>query len=67
MMDNDSPFAQRGDNTSQKYLRKTIHVNFCPNCKFVWKAPTHAEACVNCKDGIVPLSLASYESDIPAT
>lgn len=67
MMDPNSPFA-RFEKTEVKTQTRTIHVNFCTICHYVWKAPTAAKTCINCiGNGECATSLVSYETEVPIT
>lgn len=66
-MDPSSPFAGMPTSTSTKPSR-IIHVNFCAVCHHVWKAPSEAATCINCKgNGLTARSLVSYETEVPIT
>lgn len=63
----DSPFASHATATPSKPSR-TVHVNFCTVCHYVWKAPAAATRCINCKgNGECARSLVSYETEVPIT
>lgn len=64
-MDPNSPFAHF-NNQESIGPTKTIHVNFCSVCHHVWKAPSAAKFCINCKgNGECARSLISYETEVP--
>lgn len=66
-MDPSSPFA-RQPTFVPKCKPRTVHVNFCSACHYVWKAPAAATTCVNCKgNGESARSLVSYRSEVPLT
>lgn len=64
-MDPESPFAGMTKPSPSKTGK--IHVLYCENCHYVWKAPAETTKCVNCKgygENTVR-SLVSYRSGIP--
>lgn len=66
-MDPNSPFA--GMSKPQSNKSGQIHVLYCENCHYVWKAPAETKKCVNCRgygDDTVR-SLVAYKSGIPIT
>ena len=63
-MDPDSPFIHLGE-TSKIRHTSTVCVNYCEVCHHVWKAPSPAVNCINCKNDNIPKVLVKYETEVP--
>lgn len=62
-LDPDSPFSAL-EHTKPIAPSRTIFVNFCRECHYVWKAPAAAKNCLNCTNKGTAQCLISYESEL---
>lgn len=62
-LDPSSPFALL-EHAKPIAPTRTIHVNFCPVCHHVWKAPAAAVHCINCTNDVPCVSLTHYETEL---
>lgn len=65
-MEPDSPFINFGEINKISH-NTTICVNYCEICHHVWKAPTIAAKCINCRNDNTPKVLVMYETEVPRT